>query len=345
MDWYQGCAEEHIPSNLSNQENPQSSIGPPARMSNLRADLKKQEAVNNAPLESGGSMESQEVVSSIIDAGLDTAEEETEESFNSAPAQGSVNEPEDMYDLTLRTSSYLSEATRKLALAHFESYRPIRFPLNEFPRDDLIFSLYIRLCPREPVPESNRNPSQFIDLLEDCFVFYIKKFYPYFHEQLDRGRLAASVSPSDPRMFYYWLFDTFWPREPNTIHPFVNALYRRKAIGILRQGQVDILTTMVRNMLTQLAVVLEFEPGVVEDGEAKAVRLAEFERIVSGTYRMVTNFLGSSSFHSERVEALLLRYLAEDDVNWDLVRALDAIQRGRVDVCFDPENLIGLPDC
>lgn len=57
----------------------------------------------------------------------------------------------------------------------------------------------------------------------------------------------------------------------------------------------------------------------------------ELSRSIHRCRRSITSFFGSERFRSERLETLLLKYLAEEGVNMEVVRGLEAAQRAHED--------------
>ncbi|RPA81412.1 hypothetical protein BJ508DRAFT_414837 [Ascobolus immersus RN42] len=96
------------------------------------------------------------------------------------------------------------------------------------------------------------------------------------------------------------------------------AVYRRlrerSRAGLLRKGQVLLVLAAVESGLDSLADILAHSEN---DNRGRDLLIA-----VESHISLLFSFVSSSKFRSERLEILLLKYLAEEDVNMDVARAV-----------------------
>lgn len=62
-------------------------------------------------------------------------------------------------------------------------------------------------------------------------------------------------------------------------------------------------------------------------GKFRTHMLDEIEVVCSQNNRIVKAFLGDARFRSERLEVLLMRYLEDEQVDMELVRRMDRVDR------------------
>ncbi|RPA82045.1 hypothetical protein BJ508DRAFT_414314, partial [Ascobolus immersus RN42] len=94
----------------------------------------------------------------------------------------------------------------------------------------------------------------------------------------------------------------------------------RHRSGLLRAGQVQLIKTALERQLIRLAVLCDL-CGPLSDGSKYCLGdrwrkvnevSAEILTVTDSTYNLIAYFLANRNFRSERLELLLLRYVAED---------------------------------
>ncbi|RPA71491.1 hypothetical protein BJ508DRAFT_367734 [Ascobolus immersus RN42] len=227
-------------------------------------------------------------------------------------------------DLLKHDIPLVSSSVHQMALAHFSTYPLDTLVVETTIRDprSLFFNAYTTLLLGKSGPQRMGDfayPPPFYQILEEYVVLYIQHVYPYFQ------RLG-------------WPDDAEWPRNgPSLRDPrsalhetfsFLGALHIEEVVvaprwkhGMLRERQIKLIELVLRNFLEQLRAILEVSIG------NENLRLVEFGRVCLLAGLSISSFFGSPRLRSERLEVLLLRYLDEKDVNWEVVRGLDKAQR------------------
>ncbi|RPA76854.1 hypothetical protein BJ508DRAFT_364828 [Ascobolus immersus RN42] len=165
----------------------------------------------------------------------------------------------------------------------------IGFPEKRFPKNMLL------LCdPGIICPESLHRTSELF------MMFIISDVIPYYHKlkspdtplDLFNGHPGGFPGPFLIESTYYQLSDRYYS-------------------GLLRTGQVRIIEAVLRGTINDLTIIMKRNGTKEEIIEA----LEESESFLD-------NFVNSGNFRSERLEVFILRYLAEEGVNVDVVRGI-----------------------
>ncbi|RPA76321.1 hypothetical protein BJ508DRAFT_10050 [Ascobolus immersus RN42] len=110
------------------------------------------------------------------------------------------------------------------------------------------------------------------------------------------------------------------------------SLYTRWRAGLLREQQLELLEIQLRMQMVQLEALFTLD---TIDGDVKLVEMKRF--LERG--KMEVRFL--MLLRSERLEALLLRYLLEKKADMEVVRSVDtvyrALENARVDGRWNEE--------
>lgn len=119
--------------------------------------------------------------------------------------------------------------------------------------------------------------------------------------------------------------------------------------GLLRKEQVTLVEISIRKLMIQQYTLLEcFRAGVdpawlkkfrppaqfqlFDVPEYKTVMEVfwnQFKRVFNRNQSLLKGLLCNERFRSHRLEILLLKYITEDGVNWEVVRGLEKAQRHR----------------
>lgn len=178
-------------------------------------------------------------------------------------------------------------------------------------------------------------PPPFFRVMEELLLLFIEVVSPYFFylgarpnsTHLEPGRRQPLADPrfriSEVVGFFGDLDYSFY------LHVVIP---RRWLLGLMREGQIAILETIVRKMIQQISGLLEvgFKSPVLSDHDAhiEGQRILEFARICDECSIAIYIMFGSKRFRSERLELLMMKYLDEDKpIKWELVRTLDEINR------------------
>ncbi|RPA75778.1 hypothetical protein BJ508DRAFT_417953 [Ascobolus immersus RN42] len=101
-----------------------------------------------------------------------------------------------------------------------------------------------------------------------------------------------------------------------------NIIPARWQAGLLRGGQAYLIEIALRKMMLQLETLIL---GVETDNEE--VRRQEMARTCYRAILLMAKLIAGARFRSERLESLLVGYVKENGINWDVVRAVDGLQR------------------
>ncbi|RPA78699.1 hypothetical protein BJ508DRAFT_416430 [Ascobolus immersus RN42] len=109
--------------------------------------------------------------------------------------------------------------------------------------------------------------------------------------------------------------------EKIPVVPSKHVLSTRWERGLLRDGQVQLVTVVIRVLLHRLRTLIQAETT------HEAVRVIGILREIEWARRILEQLLTSSTFRSERLEALLVKHLVDgQEANMVVVRKLDDIQ-------------------
>ncbi|RPA78713.1 hypothetical protein BJ508DRAFT_378184 [Ascobolus immersus RN42] len=165
-------------------------------------------------------------------------------------------------------------------------------------------------------------PPPFQALANDCLSFLMLELQPYC------ARLGMPLhcrqiryDALNPRVEMISILRCFGLRTP-----FVNCdtvITKRWDNGLLRSAQVQLIHILVKKTLEQARACLRLEAK----GNEEEVKYTELYRIICRCRVAMARFFTSPKFRSPRLERLLMKYLAEDDINWDVVRGTDRATR------------------
>ncbi|RPA75776.1 hypothetical protein BJ508DRAFT_331785 [Ascobolus immersus RN42] len=227
-------------------------------------------------------------------------------------------------------SRYISPNVHKALVSHFSLYPASAFKGKRKNGGvaDGFFQFYKHcLCyyPNQQYdggnpPATTIFPPQLRGLVEECLLFYINALFPYFSEQLGKPWYDFDDS-YDPRLTFINILDAFGGLVDRRIGIVISQRWRN---GLLRDGQVQLLIILCRKMLVQLWALVCIP---AEEVNEEFLRVAEIMRAMERTWKAICKFFGNERFRSERLENLLLRYLDEEEVNWDVVRGMEKAQR------------------
>ncbi|RPA86536.1 hypothetical protein BJ508DRAFT_411220, partial [Ascobolus immersus RN42] len=224
---------------------------------------------------------------------------------------------------------------------------------------DRFYIFYELFCTTRSEGPGQRNgptaffPPHFQAILDECLLFYLHSFQPYFEHRLERKELGPNMEGDDPRLGFIKIlerlaFDNapYENRSPyctDEARPSLAfTIQARWKAGLLRGGQVLVIETLLRKLLLELTALLGERTDSIE-----TVRLVEMERAIDRADRAIKHFFGNARFRSERLEVLLVKYLGEPEVNTDVVRGIEIAQRKYEDIYHAKNysrfgNLLGL---
>ncbi|RPA71492.1 hypothetical protein BJ508DRAFT_367735 [Ascobolus immersus RN42] len=215
---------------------------------------------------------------------------------------------------------FVSESVHERVIAHFSSY-----PLELIDPKRAGTALYRDwfIATYETLLESSYHATGysyapvFRPVIEEHILFYINHLFPYFLT-IDWPYKSPGRTTRDPRYAYWLLIDNLGNHNDDGAEIAVPQRYKAR---LMRNEQVKLLEAVMRSLHKQLRFILE----VKTDNEE--LRITELGRACLRADNSVEKFLGSANLRSERLEVLLVRYLEQEDVNWEVVRRLDQAQR------------------
>ncbi|RPA76315.1 hypothetical protein BJ508DRAFT_379543 [Ascobolus immersus RN42] len=251
------------------------------------------------------------------------------------------------FDLSpYRISPFLSQQVHDKVLRHISSLprRWIKNPKiiykvdfdtlnhNKQQRDDFS-SWYLKALHYQPERGTQFTPPPFREVLEELVELYIDTVFPFFNN-IGHAKLS---SQRDPKSTYHLMIEIICERH-------TTVLRQRWDCGLLRQGQVRLVEIAVRAAMTQVQSILDVvvsrpmsDQDLLLDSTAK---IQEMMRVCIRTTESLDLFFASKKFRSERLELLLLRYLKQEDINWTVVRGVEAackLEEDRIDqVWYSP---------
>ncbi|RPA75777.1 hypothetical protein BJ508DRAFT_365447 [Ascobolus immersus RN42] len=278
---------------------------------------------------------------------------QTDHSSALSRASDFMNNPENPeFTLSMLTPglSFVSEAAHNEIISFLSTIPPKRstdvFYEKNRSKVDMFFLLYSSMCGHDMFnlksvaadcdpnlvfiftigPVVFSIPPPFQQLLEEYLLFYVRKIQPFFarigHPFLyENGRPSPDLSSDmntkkDPRVRYVDIAQQLGVVKEH-------GIVKRWNCGLARPSQFQIAEIAIRKMMEQLEALMELE----FEAEGERIITTEFSRICQRTFSFLDGFVFASEFRSERLEALLLRYLNNDEVNMEFVRALDTKHR------------------
>ncbi|RPA74934.1 hypothetical protein BJ508DRAFT_312430 [Ascobolus immersus RN42] len=175
--------------------------------------------------------------------------------------------------------------------------------------------------------------TRFCNIIEEALLFYVRTIYPYYMfirgEDLSISRLEIlhMFEQEDPRHLYIGLLWHFTAHDPSlmTGTKVERAIQARCEHGLLREEQAQLLELVVRKLFLQIETLLMSVEMV--DRENEELVTLEMKRLIKRTNHSINAFFGSKRFRSERLEVLLMRYISDEEINWDVVKGLEIAQR------------------
>ncbi|RPA83543.1 hypothetical protein BJ508DRAFT_413467 [Ascobolus immersus RN42] len=217
---------------------------------------------------------------------------------------------------------------------------------------DAFLHIYLRFCQHggfcnRILVHQLYQPPEYVTALwpviQDLLLFYVDTLYPYFtsigvpiarrkYRLNKRGKIQGWSHQSietnvcdsdeitfrftaDPRAAYLVLVEDLGGSKC--------PLPAREKAGLLRKAQVELVEIVLRTVMVQLQALVTAPLQVADESG----RLKELERVCKRARVLLFGFLLHPKFRSERLEVLLLRYLKEDGVNWEVVRGMEGAQR------------------
>ncbi|RPA71490.1 hypothetical protein BJ508DRAFT_367733 [Ascobolus immersus RN42] len=185
-----------------------------------------------------------------------------------------------------------------------------------------LFHLYTTMLPNNPnahVYPLYSYPPPLRQVIEECLLFYQHTLHPYFGEEESWETSEGLCGLTYGRIMSKYV-DMLY--RLGSLKSQESIISERWAAGLLRNSQVEILQIILRMLLKQISAILAIS------GIDETVRLDRLTSVCTQTddYFMKC-FIVSRRFRSERLEVLLLKYLAEENVNWDVVEGLEEAQR------------------
>lgn len=228
------------------------------------------------------------------------------------------------------TSSHISESTHQIVISHFQSLNVLELVATSgggyggrrgyF---DIFFDIYLRYCDQsfaQPLKGLLKPPiTPLAKSLELRALFYLQNFLPYI--KLFKGLVTSMQDYAYSKCPYLFWISVF---EINS--PF-KSLTRRYRCGLMREAQFELIETVLQKDLEQVSGLLEIDLSQRQDKKDYLSLYDELARAINRNHALIANFLASEHFRSERLEYLLLKYTKEEDINWELVRALEQKQR------------------
>ncbi|RPA83541.1 hypothetical protein BJ508DRAFT_304729 [Ascobolus immersus RN42] len=241
---------------------------------------------------------------------------------------------------TFEPPAYISPSTHKAIIAYLSTIPPQNRALVYYTGTDvlppldnaeLLFELYLYICYH---PVLTEGPTKFYmrkslpyryhpalePVIEEMLLFYVRTLVPYFTllgSPYALDQYCKHDADHDPRPSFLQLIMDLagdWDAESAG-----QTLAQRHAAGLLRAEQVQIIAIALRMTMGQIAMLIDAEMLPCWN---EADRLCEMKMVCRSFSHLFWRFLGHESFRSERLELLLLGYLREDEVNWDVVRGL-----------------------
>ncbi|RPA78712.1 hypothetical protein BJ508DRAFT_416442 [Ascobolus immersus RN42] len=238
-------------------------------------------------------------------------------------------------------ASFLSDEVHTALLDYLDT-------LPEFEKDpedygwsynSFLYDLYLQLT--NQITDICFVPPPFRPFVEKFIIFYITKFAPYFARIAPRRKTRFDMFDVQERFpndvnaarYLHILFEFIATsctdaneREPtgDFAEIFEKEGKRRVQLGerwkagLMREGQVILIQTLLDKLLVQLSTLIELET------ENERLRYIQVLRICKRETTAMFLFFASPKFRSEGLEARLMKYLREEEVNWDVVRALEA---------------------
>ncbi|RPA78711.1 hypothetical protein BJ508DRAFT_153862 [Ascobolus immersus RN42] len=171
-------------------------------------------------------------------------------------------------------------------------------------------------------------------VLQDCLLFLIRCLQPYMARiGMKNYGNKTKYDQVDSRKKLFGILDEFGAvsyssRLVHSMRESEANIIRRWQCGLLRAEQFELLRIMVSKMLEEVGTLLIMEDvNYVKEEQ----RYTEMYRVLHRAWLSVFKFFGDERFRSERLEKLLIKYLAEEDVNWDVVRGAGAATRSKED--------------
>ncbi|RPA78710.1 hypothetical protein BJ508DRAFT_329029 [Ascobolus immersus RN42] len=156
-------------------------------------------------------------------------------------------------------------------------------------------------------------PLPFRQIIEESLMFYIQTFAPYFERHGMSTAKMGAYGMMDARKVFMSLLYCIGGTEERVV--------RKCNAQQMREGQVRLIETVLKRLHLQLRTLIELET------EDEGLRYSEILRMTLRCHIALVGFFVHEGFRSERLEMLLLKYLAEDEVNWDVVRNVEDVNR------------------
>ncbi|RPA77874.1 hypothetical protein BJ508DRAFT_416809 [Ascobolus immersus RN42] len=189
---------------------------------------------------------------------------------------------------------------------------------------DYLYDFYVRIHTPDMQRTSGRSsnyhyPHFFQPFLNDYIRLYINHLTPYLNHLRDTKPWILH-SNHDPRNDFKLILEN------------VGAIVQRKNANgeweKINKGQIRTMTFILRDLLAEMSSLLGLET------ENEELRYREIRR-TSSRGLLLVNRLGARSrfFGSQRLSDLMDKYMApsEEEVNWDVVRGIEAATRLRED--------------
>ncbi|RPA78709.1 hypothetical protein BJ508DRAFT_416440 [Ascobolus immersus RN42] len=221
--------------------------------------------------------------------------------------------------------SFLSDEAHRAVLEYIDSLPSGNPSLIGTRESDAIYNLYHRIHYGDKAAPRYFFAPPFQPFVEQYILLSIRKISPYI------TRLRPQYQPvhlTDPRTYLsLLLFDELGSNgrkyeDPHKREEDLAIDYdvaQRWQAGLMSEGQVQLICLCLRNLLLELSTVLDIET------ENEKLRYTELLRVADR--RGMVKWFTSPRFRSKRLENLLRKYLAEDGVNWELVRGIEEATR------------------
>lgn len=153
------------------------------------------------------------------------------------------------------------------------------------------------------------TPARLRPIAKKFLLFYMTEIVPFLDEPSDTTGGTGACGCKRSPLYGFWLFQMKQ-----------TGLLRRDLSGLLRDGQVEIITRWIETVMLRMKGIIEGWTGS-RGIDAVLGRLAFFE-LDQQLYRHLEKFF--FMIRSERIELLILKYVnIHNDVNLELVRAIE----------------------
>ncbi|RPA84621.1 hypothetical protein BJ508DRAFT_359640 [Ascobolus immersus RN42] len=179
----------------------------------------------------------------------------------------------------------------------------------------------------------------FRSIIEESLLFYVQKLYPYYASLSDDSLFAHRLSCTGRADYEFEdsiscdLISMIMCLGQRYLGSHRISIAQRASCGLMRREQFMLLEISFRKQIDQLSVLLNYNEKNVDMDEFLLLR--EMDRVMRRNKEFLLLFVGNERFRSERLELLLLKYLAEEGVNWDVVRGLEEAQRYKENEAYE----------